>query len=327
MKQKVSGIQKVKAAGQRLKAQAAENGKVGGEQIALLRNSLLFGMTRHFWGNTAQADDSMIEAEADKEWLTVSQQLIQCPEYDALIQYQNKVYAWCCDHSMKSVLRKGVYFVKRDRIKLYDSVLTAARQELRTRYLPAFLKVYDDYVEKAKAPKEAGGLGKMFNPDNYYTKEELAGKFGIEWSIFALSIPNELPSEIYERENKKLRQSFVDAENEVRYVLRLEAKKLIAGLLERIHPASGDKKMFKENTTSAIRQFVTTFRDRDMTEDAELGGLVDQLDGVLGKMPDAASLRDSSALRTEVAGQFAELNAAVSAMVVNKPTRHVISED
>lgn len=177
------------------------------------------------------------------------------------------------------------------------------------------------------ASEFVGGLGNLYKESDYPTVDVLREMFSLEHSWLALSVPDELPEEVRERETKKLRESFESAQEEIRYALRAGFKEMVAHAIERLTVKDGEKpKVFRETLVTNFRAFFDTFNARNLMEDSELESLVNQAKAVVNGLPRDASeaadaLRSSPDIRATTVTQFAALNAQLDTLVIDKPIR------
>lgn len=280
-------------------------------EIAILRNSMLFSLTRRAWSNRRQADKSKIVTTADKSKLNLTKQLLVSAELDAITDHMNEVYNWCMGRAMPSATRRGIYFVRRDMVAEFEAALETALTKLQTELVPAFLRNYLGQCEEMRTK-----LGDFFDERDYPGVDVIEASFSIEWSWLALSVPNELPEEVREREVAKLRQSYADAQTEIRQALRTGFKDLVDHAVERLTPATdGTPKVFRNSLINNFNEFFDTFHARNLMDDAELAGAVSQARQILsGINPEA--LRTSDDIRQQVIAGFQQVAALTDGLVV-----------
>jgi hypothetical protein len=292
-------------------------------EAAILRQAMLFSLTRHAWSNRREGDKTAIETTADKKNLNMTKRLLNCKELDAVNEHLNAIYEWCFSHAMQSRTRKGIYFVKRDMIPEFEARLAEANRKLREDLVPALVAAYPAARESMRLPAENGGLGDLFKESDYPTAAELAKSFYVEWSWLALSVPNELPEEVRQREVAKLRESMEAAQQEVVYALRVGFKKLVDHAVERLTPnPDGSVKVLRESTlTGNFEQFFEAFHARDLMGDSELSALVDQARAIVKDMPDSEKLRKRRSLLSSTAASFKKVGDVLDTLIINTPIR------
>lgn len=288
--------------------------------IKILRNAMLFSLTIRAWSNRCQADDSKITAECDKSKLNTTKKLIESEALQAIMQHTNMVYNWCLARSMQSSIRRGVYFVKRDMVQTFEDFLSESQRLLDEKFVPALLAEYAQCKANAQKPASEGGLGELYCEEDYPTPEDLRRSFCFEWSWMSLSVPNELPEEVRQRECDKLRESFQNAQTEVVYALREGFKKIVdnaANLLTA--PKNGKQRIFGKATVQTFEKFFDTFEARNLMDDAELKQLVNQARAtVKGIKLDQIKNGD---VRADIAQQFNAVSNAMDKLLVDRPGR------
>ena len=283
---------------------------------------MLFSFTRHAWSNRSQGDKGIVNTTADKKRLNLTKRLLTCPELTAINDAMNGVYVWALGRSMQSdAVRKGIYFVKRDMVPIFEDRLTAVVKELNESLIPAFIAAYPAAKEAMKLPAENGGLGDLYVEGDYPAPEQLRRAFSIQWAWLALSVPDELPDEVRTREITKLRESFEQAQEEIKFALRESFQQVVAHAIECLTPnPDGTPKMFRASSVN-FDGFFETFHAKSMVDDNELIALVDRAREIIRGMPDPARLRKSTTLRAQTAAQFAEVNHILDDLVSDKPNR------
>jgi hypothetical protein len=309
--------------------------------IQILRNAMLFSLTRHAWSNRCKVGNDRLKTDEVDELGAVStrkvtkrvnatKQLIMCEAYENITNHLNEVYSWCLGRSMMATgISRGVYFVRRDMAEAFEEKLEAANTRLREELVPTFIAQYEKSKEDAKRPvndsePEKGGLGSLYNEGDYPTTELLRASFGMEHSWFALSVPDELPEEIRSRENQKLKDQFANAQTEILYALREGFKGLVEHAIERLHVKAGEKpKIFRaDGMVEGFMEFFETFGARNLMDDAQLEEVVAQAKDIVQQFaPNIQNVKTSISLRNGVAEQLTGLAITLDALIKDKPSR------
>src|SRR5439155_25036209 len=98
---------------------------------------------------------------------------------------------------------------------------------------------------------------------------------------------------------------------------------LVTHLTERLVDGPEGQKVFRDSAVTNVLEFFDRFRQLNVRSNAQLDDLVEQAQRVVRGV-DAKSLRDSDALRREVAGQLGRVQTALDGMLVNQPRRRII---
>lgn len=315
--------------------------------LKVLQNAVLFSLTRRAWSNRKQVNRSQILIRgtdgaantAASNRTNTTKDLLVSPELEAINKHLNVAYTWSLQRSMSprskdasdeggnGALRKGIYFVRRTVLGEFEAFLKAANDKLTGELIPRFLASYDERREAMRRPDKEGGLGDLFDARDYPKADALRSAFGIQWTWLALGVPDDLPDVIRQRENEKLRASFLEAQEEITLALRGGFRELIAHATERLTSAPGEKpKIFRDSLVENFNEFFATFNARNMMEDADLERLVTQARQVISGLGSdaknaAETLRNSPDTRQATIAQFATLNATLDAMTIEKPSR------
>lgn len=168
-------------------------------------------------------------------------------------------------------------------------------------------------------------LGELYNPADY--PRRLDNLFGLEWDFPAVEPPDylrQLNPELYEQESRRVSARFDQAVQLAEEAFLGELARHIAHLTERITgSADGKPKVFRDSALNNLRDFFERFRELNVRSSDQLDQLVDQAQQVIcGVAPH--NLRDSQALRQQVAAQLAPVSAALEEMLVDRPRRNIL---
>ena len=112
-----------------------------------------------------------------------------------------------------------------------------------------------------------------------------------------------------------------EAGREIQQVLRTAMGELVKHMRDRLKDGPEGKPLrFKETTVSNLVEFLGTFDFRNVTDDAELKGLVEKAREMLVGVS-ADDLRTTSGVRAKVQQGMADLAAELDTMIVKKPGR------
>lgn len=236
--------------------------------------------------------------------------------------------------ALPSKIKEGLFVVRKDLVQEFEDKLRAALQELESHYIPL---VAGDYEEaKARARDTAvkhGGLGPLYREADYPTCNDFCKAFGLEWQWLALGVPDDLPAALRAEAQQKLEAQFTEAAEEVKNALRVSFQELIEHATDKLTVAPGEKpKVFRDTLIENIAAFIETFQARNIMNDQQLAGLVDQARIVLmGKTGDGlapAQLRKFANVREETRAQFAQIAAQLDGMIETEAKRRFnLSED
>jgi len=295
--------------------------KDGGAELEILRNAFLFSMSTHKWGNRASVSrrekNDNVSVESDKDELNITKRLVVCEELEKIRILLDETAAWCVSRSMMSTVRKGVYFVKREMMGAFEAKIKESNKAVVDELLPAFFKVYPKKQEEAKKK-----LGVLYRESDYPSEADLKRTFYIEWNWFGMNVPDELPDEVRAREVKKLKETFAEAQKEVRNTLRDGLKQLVSHAADRLKvgPGAQAKVLRDKSMVKNFNEFFDTFSARDMTNDVELARVMEDARKIVAQF-DADAVRENVDVRNEVAEKFEQVNKQLDALLINKPSR------
>lgn len=256
-------------------------------------------------------EDWKAKVEKAVTLLSASGKLIACPELQAitskLAEVRNDVLRAYCN---RSGIDDGLYLVKTTLVPELQSFIARKVQEIQTDLVPALSAVYADAVEKVVAMWGADTAAKL--PD----QDSLPDLFNLTSLVIQFTVPEGLPPEIREAEEKKLRETFEQARGAIVAALWEEFQTFIGHLIERLGDSpDGTRKTFKVSTIDNLRGFCEAFGNRNAFDDSKLGSLVTQAKSILdavGKNGDAAKvIREADGVRAEVRTAFTMLKAEV----------------
>lgn len=246
--------------------------------------------------------------------------------YENARRFLDEVKAELCGRFGKatpSYISEGLFVLKKDYVQEFEDKLRQALETLKTQYIPAVIADYP--LAKARAeqtPVKKGGLGPLYDENDYCGPERFANCFGLEWQWLALDIPEDLPAALRAEAQAKLETQFTQAAEDIKNALREGFQELIAHAAEKLKPAAPGEKapQFKDSLIGNISQFVECFQARNLLNDTELAALVAQAKNVLvGLQPDR--LRKYANVREATREQFATIQAQLDAMIAPAQTR------
>jgi hypothetical protein len=280
------------------------------------RNAVGFTATFRSWGNRRKGNISKVETGADKSRLRLTKELVVSKEYEAIISFfgdlkNNFIYV----NTVPSFFKEGFQLVGVAGVPAIEKRMRKAQLEL-AELVAKFIAVYPDKVDEAKL-----ALGDQFNPNDYPPAERIAALFSITWNWIAFTVPEGLPPELKALEKEKLEKQFRDAAEQITDALRAGFLEMIQHATERLTVEPGGKpKVFRDSVIGNIQEFIDTFTQRNLMNDEELAKLVKQAKQVLiGVTPQ--KLRDYAQTKDQTRKAFEEINAELSKMITEKPSR------
>jgi hypothetical protein len=295
----------------------------------LLKDCCAVMLTRRSWGNKRKASLATVTTSADKRLLKLTKELIdpETPELVAVKRHLAETREWVIGRTMPFLgFKGGIYLAKTQAVPIIEAELPKRQArlaelvgELCNRVPDQDGKMDSPYDRKVREARDK--LQELFDVRDYPTGAELARVFSIEWNWVAFTVPEGLPPELRQAEAKKLQQRFEEAGEEILIALRSGFKKLVDHAVERLTVQPGEKKkVFKDTFIPNIAEFIETFSVRNLTNDAELGVLVEQARNIIAGV-DNQALRDDEGLREKVNRQFEQVRAQLDTMIAERPGR------
>jgi hypothetical protein len=213
----------------------------------------------------------------------------------------------------------GIRLVRRDDLDEIEERLGAFRQELALKVA----QLEAEYDQLRQAAREQ--LGRLYVPSDY--PASLADEFAMRWEFPSVEPPDylrRLSPELYRREAARVAARFDAAVELAEEAFTGELAQLVGRLAERLAgEIDGRPKIFRDSAVENLSEFFQRFRRLNVRSSAELEELVDQAAATLaGVAPQA--LRDGSALRRQVAGELARVQASLEGLMVDRPRRNLL---
>jgi hypothetical protein len=275
-------------------------------------------------GTRRKVPTSAVQVDADKTLLHLGKEILEAAELDAIKSFDGDLRTWIAKKALPSPLRRGTYLIPLGLVEEMDARLESYRAR-RAELVEAFIRAYDRAKDEARQR-----LGPLFNPMDYPCDEKVRAAFSLDVRYVAFGVPGKLESlnrDIWERERAKAESNWREASEEVRQALRVGLADLVDRMVERLDTnGDGKPKVFRDTLVTNLSEFIESFAPRNITDDAELGRLVDRCRGVLDGV-DADALRASTAVRSKVRDGMARVQVALDSMVIDRPARRIVLEE
>lgn len=269
-------------------------------------------------GTTKKASLSAVETDVDKGMLHLSKDIIDSPKLKGIARYDAQTRGLLKLRCLPSNFREGMYLLPIALLEGTDNILVSRAAE-RVMLIDSFLQDYARLCEEGRLR-----LGSLFNPRDYPSEARVRARFGMSWSYIEMSAPGRLRSihsEIYRREAEKIQGMFSNAIEEGKAILRSELQSMVMHLAEVLTPnADGTTKRIKapedkRSWLTDLQEFLANFRDRDLSGDADMQAVVDDLRRVIGGRS-VSAIKTDDAVRDELRMAAGAAVAALSSMVM-----------
>jgi hypothetical protein len=99
----------------------------------------------------------------------------------------------------------------------------------------------------------------------------------------------------------------------------------VAHLAERVTDEGGEGKVFRDSAVNNLGDFFARFRELNVRNNQQLDALVEQAQRAVRGVG-AQDLRDSVALRREVASQLSRVQSSLDSLLVERPRRRILRQ-
>ena len=279
----------------------------------------------HWWGvhralTSQQKEEFGAVTSADARFLTAGKKLVDTRHeaFRRLTSIRTRISSYWRGISLPYV-EAGVRLIRQADIPAFVHTMEGFRDELRE----AEQQLNEVYGEvKADARRR---LGRLYNPADY--PAEVRDLFGVEWDFPSVEPPSYLmriAPEVYEEERRRVAARFDEAVRLAEQAFATEFARLLAHLTARLADGeNGQRQVFRDSAVNNLVEFFARFGDLNVRSNPELDALVEQAQAMVrGVTPQA--LRDSDALRQEVASAMAQVRQQVEALITDVPRRRLV---
>ncbi len=213
----------------------------------------------------------------------------------------------------------GIRLIRQDSLDAFQQQMAEFRDELN-----AAVEELDGHYAALKASAREQ-LGRLYNPADYPVS--LLGLFAMSWDFPSVEAPSylrELSPELYEQETQRVQARFEQAVELAEQAFTEELAKLVSHLTERLSgDDDGKPKVFRDTAVENLSDFFDRFRSLNVRSSDQLEQLVEQCRSIIrGASPQ--KLRDSTALRQQVATQLASVGSVLDGLLVERPRRRIL---
>lgn len=262
----------------------------------------------------APVEDTSDKPDADPNMLHISQDLINKKALGAIHKHKNRFIGWLKSKTVPCpMLASGLYLLP---LNISEDILNASEKFVSERrdYVSALGEKYSELIENARPSR-----GDFFHHDDYLPWSVVGPKFDCEYRPLTFNVPAALErinSELYQREQEKLRCFFQDSAEEMRDAARLAAQEYLAHISDQLgNDESGKPRRLHESSIKKFSDFVQTFLSGgDLTNDHELKTILAQAKEILSGT-DAKSIRKNEGLRTSFQTAVNQLSEQASQLV------------
>jgi hypothetical protein len=235
-----------------------------------------------------------------------------------IIALDDTYRAWINNKSLPGLTKMLAGGLRMVPLKLIDLIETRTEEYLKEREALVNQEIREKYEEIREDARKR--LAEHFVAAEFPSREELCASFQVERRYLSFNAPQQIAamnSEIFAREQERVRREWETTLVTVRGALREGFQGLIGRLNERLAVDSdGKPKRFTQATLDAFNEFFSTFDARDMSRDSDLKELVDRAKGLLNGVSSASDVRENDSLRNNLQTEFKMVSDAVKQLTV-----------
>lgn len=264
------------------------------------------------------------EGDPDQAFVHVTKDIIQSEELTLVRKQMSAIRGFVRGNSVPSFLRGGMYLIRVDAVEEIDEQLGRMKVTLRG-LVERFVQAYPQLVLDAQAK-----LGTLYRAKDYPTVEQIRAAFTWDLRLLTFSTPTTLQGisqALFEREKVKLTKAVESAAEDIKLLLRAEAKQILDHMVDRLTPGpDGKPKVFRASLVGNAAEFLRSFNSRNVVDDRELGEIMAQVGKMLEGV-DADQLRKEEGLRDAVRARATEICSRLDGMVTARPKRDITFDE
>lgn len=260
--------------------------------------------------NDANDEDSVVEVGFDFSMLKVSKELLPREALRPIRALDAEFKRWLRYYAVPTGIVGGGKFVIPTRFvaEVDGGVLKFVDE--RHKRIDSFVANFEAFKREAKIQ-----LGELYKESDYPTPEAIRAAFSVEYSWKAFDVPRALKGvniQIMRREMAKVRLEWANAADEMRDGMRVGLSKLVDEAVEKFTVTTENEKVsFSATFLDRINKFLATFDGRDLTDDKEARGLVEQLRATMSGVT-AEGIKKDDSIREKVVAAFSEVQKQMS---------------
>lgn len=298
---------------------------------SLVDRTVCLAITRGKFGNHRKASVATLTegstVQVDKKLISASKRLLDSDELKAVTKLDSEVVTYLAGLALPSMFRSGVHLIPIPLVSRVDEDLRAFAAR-RADLVDAFIRAYPSLVSAIETR-----LGSMFNSLDYPPADRVRATFLFEWQYVTFGVPGSLKAikaSLFEDEKNKYAKKLEEASDACRMAMRIGLSEVVNKMVERLtdenDAATGEvkRKVFKRSTVDNLADFLKTFELRNVTDDADLAGLVSKARQLMnGVDPEVLRDKDNASIRASVAEGFASIAESLETMGVDRQSRAI----
>jgi len=281
----------------------------------IFQEACLVQLSTSCWQGSRMLDAAVMEQIGSSDWLKGRKYLVNPETLNPIRAVISRARKDLERNALPFPIT-GLTLVPKERIAAVEEILGRHRDDFRQE-VERFIEGYEEARELARQ-----GLAELFSDFDYPVL--IRDKFGFEWRYLALETPGKyqiLSPEIYERERAKFESMMEETRELATAALRQEFAECVSHMVERLtHDPEGKPKIFKNCMLEKVRAFLDSFNGRNLFQDDQLAGLVEQARSVLHEV-DPEQIRENLWLKRRIADEMVKVKAVLDETITDLPRR------
>lgn len=282
--------------------------------VKTFENTICLTLSFSLPGTQRQVANDIVQTDADKRLVKLAKRVMDCPEFDAIMQLDGRARRHVERLSTSSPFRYGVYLIKLEGVKAIHEALKGFEHE-RKGLISKFSDVYEELKQEDKSR-----LGDLWLAKDYPPIDAVLEEFEMRWAWIDIGTSGKLQkisADIQQEEKAKATASWKATLEELRQSLRQGTASFLSDIIDQLNQANanGKPRKMREDTMERIERFFESALMQDVTNDTTISSLVTQAKAVMANVGLDAFQTDLDARRT-VVQKFADLRMALEPHLV-----------
>lgn len=287
------------------------------KQINLPEVAVFLHLNLSRMGDKRGVSSEDIEVDADKDLVKVRKVIFKSAAFDAIKSLDSEIRRYA--RAQCFPYDQGLHIAPLKAVPFIIQQLEEYREK-RLILVDMFAEIFPSLAETFRDHLRALHNGRDYDFD------DIPSRFAMGWEFFMITTPTSLEtvsSELMKQERNKMQNKWNEALEDARMLLRETCLNLVTHLRVSLQPDNfGAPKRLATSTVRNLQEFFERFNMRDITNDRELGTIVEQGKRLL-KGVDAEGIREMDGLRMRIGSELMVIEEAINSTMIVEPTRRI----
>lgn len=270
--------------------------------------------------------------------MAASKKRLLSPELEAIYKRDGQARESLYDLCLPSPLGEGSFLLPIGQIDPAERLIAtyeAERGVLIEQFIATYAQRYDETSDVLSEIYTDETMRSIFSALDYPVSADelrlypekadlLREQFSVRFKYVRFTTPNELQTVdpmLFRREAQKAVAEWEDFRQNVTVILRNEMMELVNGMVTKLNN-DGKRKVFRGTFVPNITQFLETFNDKNIVDDAALRQLVNQMRALMEGV-NVEGLKTDADLRARISAGFRQIQTSLTTMLTDRPTRAI----